>query len=194
MVELPLPVDAKALQKLKTHGKVVLVPVRTKQQGMAFCKVDPVDSYLKTFKWTEAEGGYPRRSTKVQVPDHEEPGAFRWKTQTIYLHKQLAGLQTGNPLYQVHHANHDVLDCRRANLWLCTPAFNLRHQKRSLQSMLQELWATPKERIECWPLGDKRRAIAHLLELHVKKHGSFPLEFVPSNIIDKIPDPPKVIL
>lgn len=194
MVDLPLPADQKALTALKSRGKTVHIPVRTKQHGVAFCKVDPIDSYLKSFTWVEGKGGYPRRSTKLKTFDSEAPDEIVWKSQTVYLHKQLAGLRVGDPLYQVHHANHDVLDCRRVNLWVCSPDFNARHQKRSRFSMLEDLWETPAEQLECWPLGDKRRAVAHLLELHVKKTGSFPLEWVPSNIVDKLPAPPKVFL
>lgn len=191
-MRVPLPQDEDSLVKMRSE-KFVRIPVRTKSDSLAFCKVDPIDSHFRHFSWSQAPGGYPRRSTKkLRGFDEQEAFGEKWKTKTLYLHKEIAGLEQGDPTFQVHHANHDVLDCRRVNLWLCTPAFNARHQKRSLRSMLEELWETPRESLEFWPLGDKRRALAHLLELHVRKHGSFPLEFIPSNVIDKIPDPPQV--
>lgn len=155
------------------------IPVRSEEGILKLAKVDPIDVHFKSFSWWEGNGGYPRRSTKIRMGES-------WRTVTLYLHTEIAGLSPGGKEFQVHHANHNVLDCRRSNLWLCTPAFNARHQKRAIKSMLEELWATPAEDLECWPLGDRRRALGQLLLLHKAKHGSWPLEAYLPDILRKL--------
>lgn len=171
--------ESSLLHGLARHGfpvgeedmRAAKLPIRTRKGGLRHALIDPIDAHLRSFTWVEGNGGYPRRSTKRLRDDG------KWKSQTLYLHRELAGLDPADPRFQVHHANHNLLDCRRVNLWICTPEFNARHQRRSTRSMLEELWETPARRLEFWPISDPRRALGYLYMLHVKKHKSFPLEF-----------------
>lgn len=159
------------------------IQVRTRKDTYRYARVDPIDGYLRMYSWWEGRGlgsQYPRRSTKLR----QEDGS--WRSVTLYLHREIAGLPQGDPALQVHHANHDIYDCRRLNLWVCTPSFNLRHQKRAKRSMLQEMWESPADELEFWPVGDARRSLGYLYELHREKHGSYPLEYHLPDLYQKI--------
>lgn len=51
------------------------------------------------------------------------------KTHTIRLHREIMGLERGDPR-QVDHWNHQSLDCRRQNLRICTASENTSHRKK----------------------------------------------------------------
>lgn len=176
------------------------IPVRLKSGGMRNVIVDSIDATLREFKWHEPKpGGYPRRSTKVQKGSlllEQEAGGYRdepvWKSVSVYLHREIAGLPPGDPTFQVHHASHDLYDCRRVNLWVCTPAFNARHQKNALGTMLEELARVDAKQVECWPLAQADSALLHLLHLHVERRGQPLRRFLPDldTIHAKLKTPP----
>lgn len=97
------------------------IPLRRRDGTVkAFAMVDAEDfARLGGVSWYE-KSGYVRRNKPA-------PDGPRKQTTTVQLHREVLGLEHGDPL-KVDHVNHDTLDNRRRNLRTCTHAQN--HQNR----------------------------------------------------------------
>lgn len=85
----------------------------------AFTMVDPEDfERLGGMRWWIREGHYPYVVRQVR-----RDGRF----QRLYLHREIMGLDPGNPL-RVDHINREPLDNRRSNLRVVTDAQNAQNQ------------------------------------------------------------------
>lgn len=70
---------------------------------------------ISKYKWLYNKNGYAVRNGERRA-------------STIYMHRQIMGLEVGNPLL-VDHANGNGLDNRRDNLRICSKTQNQQNQK-----------------------------------------------------------------
>lgn len=101
-----------------------LIPLTNKGVVVAFAKVDAADApALERFRWRL----YDRAAQNL--PSY----AFRvYGTRpsiTVSMHRQILGLETGNP-WHVDHINGDGLDNRRVNLRRVTRGENMQNYRR----------------------------------------------------------------
>lgn len=118
--------------------------------------VSPIDGHLTRWTWKRDEDGYARRDTSVREHPDESP-----KGVTVLMHRQIAGLDVGDPL-EVHHVNENRLDNRRHNLVICTHEMNAKAQARGSRALLEHWGAANPELAEAGyvPVGDARRTFA----------------------------------
>jgi hypothetical protein len=91
------------------------IPVTGRIGVRAYAMVDAADyDRLASFNWSVDGSGRPRRRAA---------GGEGYPR----MHREVMELEPGDPRH-VDHINHDLLDNRRCNLRLCTPALN--HQNR----------------------------------------------------------------
>lgn len=83
---------------------------------LATALVDQSDAALSAYAWQLSEQGYARRPLW-------EHGRKRW----VRLHREVLGLERGNPLLG-DHINGDRLDCRRSNLRVVTAGQNAQNR------------------------------------------------------------------
>lgn len=102
------------------HDEPIPVPLRDRTGTIiGFAVLDQADEHLATHRWyMDSDPGralgkaYARRNVQRDG-----------RTIAIYLHREVVGLQPGDPR-QCDHINGITLDCRRANLRILTHAQN----------------------------------------------------------------------
>lgn len=97
-------------------------------------EISPLDwGWVSRYRWRINRQGYVYRATSVRQPG--KPWPVR---RNVYLHREIMGLEYGDPL-QVDHLNRDPADNRRENLEVVTQAENLRRQRLYTEGEYEEL-------------------------------------------------------
>lgn len=91
-----------------------LIPLHDKTGEIrAYATVDAEDSAHGDHRWSLSTEGYAKRTVRADG-----------RKLTVYLHRVIAAAEPGQ---DVDHISRDRLDCRRANLRICTRAQNLQN-------------------------------------------------------------------
>lgn len=87
---------------------MIEIPVYWGQEIATTAIVSPIDAGLRKYKWRTTPQGYIYRNTSRKKNGKKV-------CTRIYIHREIMGLEVGNPLC-VHHKNSEPWDNRRENL------------------------------------------------------------------------------
>lgn len=97
----------------------IQIPVHWGQEVVGYASISPIDAHLRRYKWNITPGGHVYRTTRRSNGDGTSTN------RRVYLHREIMGLDFGDPLV-VDHVNGNPADNFRSNLEIVTQSENMR--------------------------------------------------------------------